>query len=262
MMGSLNAVAAVCESNATANSFATTETANCCSEKNCLLRHLGLGDGFTPAIAHQRSTVHKGELLFSQGDSFQHFYQVRCGSFKSYITNHNGDWQVTGFHFSGDVVGLDGLDSGHHIYAVEALETSSICRLSFDAVEHGLGTDRGKFYRHLISTLCAAEFRQHQSLMVVSRMHADQRLANFLMSLSSSMHARGNSKMEFNLTMARYDIANYLGLAVETLSRLFRRFQEGQYIQVDRQYVRILDMRGLQLILSGETRFSGLQKIA
>lgn len=238
-------------------------TEDFCSAKNCLLKYLG-GHQIRalPEGVHQPKVLQRGQRLIVQGAKFRSFYQVRSGSFKSCFTGSYGDWHVTGFHYPGDIIGLDGLESGQHAYQIEALETSSVCGLPFDTIERLLKADVGGFYRRLISTLSSTEYSRYHSLMRMSKMRADQRLARFILDVSQRMHAQHVSALEFDLNMARYDIANYLGLAVETLSRLFKRFQEEQLVFVRRQSLKILDLTALQALAADEAEAeTGVSKI-
>ncbi len=235
----------------------------CCTRKHCLVNYLeqSYAEELVTAIRH-RKPLTRGEHLFIQGDPFYSLYLVRSGSFKSAIIDHTGDRQVTGFYFSGDILGVDGIDSGQHLYEIEALETSSVCSLPFHLVEKICSAGNSGLYRRLVSTVSNMAFRDSQLLMVLGRMHAEQRLASFFLDISDRMNRRGESAQELYLRMARYEIANYLGLAVETVSRLFKRFQSEGLIQASRHRVKILNKDALMQIVSREHRFSGLRNIA
>lgn len=235
----------------------------CCTRKYCLIHCLESchATKLVAAIRH-RKPLTKGEHLYIQGDPFYSLYLVRSGSFKSAIIDDTGDRQVTGFHFSGDILGVDGIDMGRYLYEVEAMETSSVCSLPFHVVETAASAGDNGLYRRLISVICNQSFRDSRLLMVLGRMHAEQRLASFLLDISERMQQRGESAQELYLRMARYDIANYLGLAVETVSRLFKRFQSDGLIAARRHRVQILSVSGLRQLVASEHRFSGLRNIA
>lgn len=236
---------------------------HCCTRKSCPLGRLEIEQpGLLNRVVRHPKPLRKGDRLFMQGDDFYSLYLVRSGSFKSCITDPSGDCQITGFHFPGDILGLDGIESGRHLYEVKALETASICTFPFHLVETIADRNRGSFCRQLMRAVSGVAYRESHLLMVLGRMHAEQRLASFLLEISRQMADRGKSALEFNLSMARYDIASYLGLAVETVSRLFRRFQEDGLVEADRHRVRILNMERLREIVASEHRFSGLRNIA
>ena len=91
-------------------------------------------------------------------------------------------------------------------------------------------------------------YDQHM-LMLLGKRTAEERLASFLLSLSMRYHARGLSATEFNLPMSRQDIGNYLGLAIETVSRLFAQFQEKQILAVNRRQVQIMDLDAIRTMV-------------
>jgi len=204
----------------------------------------------------------RGERLFIQGDKFYSIYLVRSGTFKSYIIDDTGDRQITGFHFAADILGLDGVQSGRHGLEIEALETSSVCVVPFCKLEQGFGQNQSGLYRYLIGAASGSAYQQSYLLMLLGRLHAAQRLASFLLDISRKMGERGGSESEFHLTMPRYDIANYLGMAVETVSRLFKRFEKQNLIKVERRHLKIIDRDGLLDTLSSDHRFSALRNTA
>jgi CRP/FNR family transcriptional regulator len=83
-------------------------------------------------------------------------------------------------------------------------------------------------------------------LALLGKKNAEERLAAFLLSLSYRFHRRGFSAADFYLSMSRHEIGSYLGLAVETVSRLFSRFQDDKLVDVDRKHIRLLDMERLK----------------
>lgn len=202
-------------------------------------------------LIHHEKPMLKGERLFFQGDPFNSLYLIRSGCFKSCIVDESGEKQVTGFHLSTDILGIDGVDSGKHMREVEALETSSVCSLPFDCFKEVSIRGNEELYRRLVCAVSCMMYRESHLMMVLGKMKAEQRLVSFLLDVSKRMADRGESALEFRLSMARYDIANYLGLAVETVSRLFKRLEEHQLIIANRHRVRIVDMDGLHLLMSG-----------
>lgn len=241
-------------------SVTRTACDTCCTRKNCLVNRLD--DGVSLALSRairQPKPLEKGDRLYIQGDPFCSLYLIRSGAFKSCIMDDTGDRQITGFHFPADIVGLDGVESGRQVYEIEALETSSVCAIRFDRLEQISRHSNGELYRHLVCAVSGSAFKESQLLMVLGRLHAEQRLASFLLDTSRRMGNRGESSHVFNLSMARQDIANYLGLAIETVSRLFKRFEHNGLISAAGRRVRIVDTLGLNSIVAGERRFTGLR---
>lgn len=233
----------------------------CLARKSCLISTLNSSENseLSSIINHEKPLM-KGQRLFLQGDKFHSLYLIRSGCFKSCIVDESGDRQVTGFHYSTDILGIDGIDTSRYMCEVEALETSSVCSLPFDRFKDASLQSNQKVYNRLLRSVSCMMFRESHLMMVLGKMRAEQRLAHFLLDISQRMHDRGESAIEFRLSMARYDIANYLGLAVETVSRLFKRLEEQGLIAADRHRVRLIDMDGLQLLIASNHVERGAEK--
>ena len=213
--------------------------------KLCLPMGLNLGDmDRLDRIIKRRRPLEKGEHLYRGGDDFHAIYALRSGSLKSYFINENGEEHVIGFKMPGDLVGLSGINGAHYTNSLTALETSSVCEIPFDQLEE-LGSQIPGLQHHLLEIMSKEIQEEHEKLAMCSKMPADARLASVLLTLSGRFEERGYSANEFNLSMSRSDIANMLGLAVETVSRLFTQFQEQGILRVERKHVQLLDLNKL-----------------
>ncbi len=222
--------------------------------KDCSLFQLCLPIGVGEAdlelldrIIKHRRPLRRGEHLFRVGDPFQAIYAVRAGSLKTYAMTEDGHEQVIGFHLPGELVGLDAVHGECHPCAAKALETTSVCEIPFDRLED-LADHLPTLQRQLLRVLSKEILHDHNLLMLLGKKSADERLAAFLVSLSVRFKRRGFSAAEFYLSMSRNDIGNYLGLAVETVSRLFTRFQDDGLLEVERKHVLLRNMDGLNLL--------------
>lgn len=195
----------------------------------------------------QIRVVERGRRLFDLGDRFRSLYAVRSGSIKVYTLDDEGEEQVLGFYLPGEVLGLEAIDRGWHDCAAVALETSSICELGFDSLER-LGNEQPALQQRMNRIYAREIARDYATLRLLARKSAEQRLALFLVNLSERFAARGFSADEFNLSMSRNDIGNYLGLALETVSRLLARFQNQGVLKVDRRNVRLLKPEALHAL--------------
>jgi CRP/FNR family transcriptional regulator len=221
----------------------------------CNLRELCLPQGLDEADLHRleslvytRRRVKRGEALFDAGDEFQSVYSIRSGFFKTATIDDEGREQVTGFNMPGELLGMDGIGSGaYHANAV-ALEDSEVCVLPFSHVE-SLGRELPVLQRHLFAVLSREIVRDHGVMMLLGSMRAEERLATLLLNLSKRFSRRGYSPTEFHLRMTREEIGNYLGLKLETVSRLFSRFQAEGLIEVEQKHIRIVDVDGLAALL-------------
>jgi CRP/FNR family transcriptional regulator len=223
--------------------------------KECNLRELCFPHGMSDAelanmeaVVDQPKPLHKNDFLYRDGDNSRAIYAVRSGCVKTMTESANGDEQIVGFHLPGELLGLDGFADGVHTCNALALETSSVCELPLNQLEDLCHVLPGlqKQMRRIMGKEVNSD---HKLLLLLGKMTAEERLASFLLSLSSRMEERHWKDNEFNLSMPRQDIANYLGMAVETVSRLFATFQNEKIIDVDRRHITILDMQRLKAIV-------------
>jgi CRP/FNR family transcriptional regulator len=191
-------------------------------------------------IVKRGRPLKKGEFLFRQGDVFDSVFAVRSGALKTFSLSDNGEEQITGFHLPSELVGLSGMDTETYPVSAQALETTSVCEIPFDRLDE-LSILLPQLRRQLMRVM-SREIRDDQQMMLLlSKKTADERIATFLVNLSARFRARGFSANQFRLAMSRNEIGNYLGLAVETVSRVFTRFQQNNLLEAEGKSVHILD---------------------
>ena len=188
--------------------------------------------------------VHRGETLFRAHDAFQSLYAVRTGSFKTVVMHRDGREQVTGFQIPGEPLGLDGICSGTHSCDAIALEDSTVCIMPFGQLESFCRESR-RMQRHLYQLMSGEIVRESSLMMLLGTMTAEQRLAAFLLDLAERFQARGYSGAQFNLKMSREEIGCFLGMKLETVSRMFSRFQREGLVEPNGKQIRIVDVEGL-----------------
>ncbi len=187
----------------------------------------------------------KGATLYRQGDPFHSLYVVRSGSIKTYGLTEEGEQQITGFHLTGEMVGLDAIGSSYHPCTAEMLEDTWICELPYDALR-GLGARLPSLQRVMLDVMGQEIRNEENALMLVRGLRAEQRVMRFLSSLLERMRARLGNINEIPLAMTREDIANYLGLAPETLSRSLAKLRSDGVIQVELKSIQVLDNEALR----------------
>ena len=190
----------------------------------------------------------RGERLFRTGDPFVSIYIVRRGFFKTCMLDGDGREQVTGFFMTGDLLGLDGLAGVQHGVEAIALEESDVGRLPFALLEMA-SRENPAVYRELNAALAREIMRHHETMMLLGSMVAHERLAAFLLDMSRRFASRGYSASEFVLRMTRREIASFLGLQLETVSRLFSSLAKNGMVEVRNKHVRIVDAPGLERLL-------------
>ncbi|MFQ5546322.1 MAG: helix-turn-helix domain-containing protein, partial [Acidiferrobacterales bacterium] len=137
-------------------------------------------------------------------------------------------------------LGLAGLGHGEYRATASALETASVCTIPFDGLQN-LADHLPSLNHQLHKIMSQRISRDQETLLLLGDKSAHERLATFLLNISSRFAERGFSPSEFNLSMSRQDIANYLGLTLETISRTFSQFQKEGVLDVDRRLIRIVD---------------------
>jgi CRP/FNR family transcriptional regulator, anaerobic regulatory protein len=206
-------------------------------------------------IVSKGRPLHKGDSLFKQGDPFRSLFVIRAGSLKTFTLTHEGDEQINGFYFPGELVGLAGIDDGFYPMSAMILETTSLCEIPYERLDELTG-QLPELRRSVIRSLGREIRDDQQMLMLLSRKTAEQRVATFLLKLSSRYKARGYSPTQFRLSMSRNEIGNYLGLAVETISRIFTRFGAANIIHAEGKSLDILDLHALHQA-SGDDHIEG-----
>ncbi|MFT5900220.1 MAG: CRP/FNR family transcriptional regulator [Glaciecola sp.] len=199
-------------------------------------------------IIERKKPLHKNDKLVRFGDDFHSLYAVRSGSFKSYISDQDGVEQIIGFHFPGDIIGFDALKDNRHGSYTQALETAMICELPYDSLDQ-ISMKLPKLRQQIMRFMSAEIKHDHDFMMLLNKRSAEEKLLHFLNQLSQRFEERGFSAKQFNLSMTRNEIGNYLGLTVETISRLLTRFQKEQLIQVDGKLITIVDFDAIRLRL-------------
>ncbi|MCA8236071.1 fumarate/nitrate reduction transcriptional regulator Fnr [Burkholderia cenocepacia] len=232
-----------------AGSWAPRQAPHCSS---CAMRHLCMPQGLAPeALSRLESVicaarpVKRGEALFREGDAFDNLYAVRSGSLKTVATRHDGREQVTGLHLAGEALGLDGICDDTHPRTAVALEDSSVCVIPYSALK-ALCSEAGSMQLRMHKLMSEQIVRETSQTMLLGSLNAEERVAAFLLDVSSRYLKRGYSPSEFNLRMTREDIGSYLGMTLETVSRTLSKFQKRGLIEMQGRHVQIVDFDGLQ----------------
>jgi CRP/FNR family transcriptional regulator len=214
--------------------------ADCCMKRLCIVSGSEDGEeaGNEKLVNHWHPMA-KRRHVFREGDVFRSLFFIRSGSLKSYQTLENGEEQVTGFHFPGEVLGFDGISDSTHRNAAVAMETTSVCEIPFRRLfaEHGNAV---AMEQRFLSLLSESFNRKDLHSLMLTKNKAHERIAAFLMDLSQSFARRRLSADSFPLPMFRAEIANYMGLTTESVSRVFSRFNRegvvtssGHHIEID-----------------------------
>lgn len=196
-------------------------------------------------IVKRNHPLHKNDILAEAHSPMTSLYAVRTGAFKSFIMDESGEYQITGFHLPGDIVGLDGLGMQQHVSTAQALETAMVCEIPIHLLEEAsaaVPTLKLQLMRFMSEEIHAYK----KIMMLLNKRDAEARIFYFLLLLSRRFEVRGFSAVNFTLPMTRTDIGNYLGLTVETVSRLFTRLQQANLISVNAKAITIVNKPAME----------------
>lgn len=234
---------------AAVNQFALDELPNLCSR--CSLRELCLPRGLNEAelqrLEEEVDTnidVPQGVNVVEPDQPLRRLYAVRSGAFKSFRYDNDGEEQVIGFHFPGELFGLDAIYPKVHQCYVAPLVDSSACAIDYQRLDQFV--DKVPALRRQLMRLMSRELGTRADFARNQR--ADQALAAFLLDVAQRYGERGCDENRFELLMTRRDIANLLRLRTETVSRVLRRFQDQGWLAVNRRFVEVLDRAALAAI--------------
>jgi CRP/FNR family transcriptional regulator len=224
---------------------------------NCSMHQLCLPMGLDQAeivrldeVIGRRRRILRDERLYQMDEPFRNLYAIRFGHFKTYQVNAGGEQQITGFQMAGELLGMDAISADRHHCDAVALEDSEVCEIPFAHLEELFG-HVPTLLRHFHRIMSQEITREQSVMLLLGNMRAEQRFAVFLVNLAARYAARGYSPTQFQLRMSREDIGNYLGLTIESISRLLSRFKKQGWLQVDKREVTLLDPVMLKAMAAG-----------
>ena len=203
-------------------------------------------------IVRRRRPLARSERLFRIGSHMNALYVVQDGAFKTVTISDAGEEQIIGFHLAGELMGLDALGSGKHRCEAEALVQAQVCEIPLHMLDEISAAVPG-LQAQLLRVIGGSVSRDQDHLEMLGRRQAQERIALFLFGLSERYRKLGRCSTEFSLPMSREDIARYLGLVIETVSRGFTRLQDEGLINVRGRRLRILDPDALEAVAHNGT---------
>jgi CRP/FNR family transcriptional regulator len=216
----------------------TMECTVCALDEHCFAQYLDADvlSRLQPSMTPRR--VRRGSYVYRMGDPFDTLYFIQDGFFKSAVLDRRGQACIVGFPMAGDVLGLDGWADGQHNSEAMALQDSSVCELPLRRLLE-LSFDVPALQQSLHRMMGREIARTQQAMHALSSLPAEEKLLVFLRGLSRRFAARGIAADDFNLPMTREEIAGYLGVQMETVSRAFTKLHVDGLINVHRRRVRI-----------------------
>lgn len=198
------------------------------------------------SIVLLRKTVKKGNYLISAGMGFNAIFVIRTGFFKTSIISPSGQEHLLGFRMTGDSLGMDGIPTRQHLSDTVALEDSNVCVIPYTEIEK-MSRLSPVFLNHIFQLLSRELVRENINLLML-QMSAEERLAGFLQNLTKNLQIRGFSRSEVLLRMTRVEIGQFLGLKLETISRMFAKLSKSGVVSINRRHLHILNSAALEKI--------------
>ncbi|GAB3475945.1 fumarate/nitrate reduction transcriptional regulator Fnr [Marinomonas epiphytica] len=222
---------------------------NCSLSSLCLPIALAGEDiSLLEEIIERKKSLKKGEILFQQGESFESIYAVRTGTIKTFKLTDAGEEQITGFYCPSELVGLSGIDKDIYPVSAKALESTAVCEIPFDRLE-SLSSSIPSLKRQIFKLMSRKICDDQLMMVLLGKKNAEEKVASFLLNLSNRFEQRGYSATSFRLSMSRNEIGNYLGLAVETVSRVITRFHKQGLIKVEGKEIAIIELAKIQKLV-------------
>jgi CRP/FNR family transcriptional regulator, anaerobic regulatory protein len=219
---------------------------SCCLREVCLPCGLDkAGMGAMDELARGKRRIAKGAPLYRSGDAFGSLFAIRGGSFKSVGSSRAGEQKVTGLHLPGEVMGLEAINTRRHGYDAIALEDSEVCIIPYAQLTQ-LSQRMPQLQGQLLRILSGDISRDQGLMLLLGAMDAEQRVAAFLLSLSRRYQKLGYAAARFSVRMTREDIGSYLGLTLETVSRVFSRLQRDGLITAHQKDVELKNLDALR----------------
>jgi CRP/FNR family transcriptional regulator len=208
------------------------------------------GSGFEQSLAHgQLRRVDAKEFLFTEGDAITHVYRIETGALALYRVLSDGRRQVMGFAYPGDIVGL-GFDEAYTMNA-QAVKPTRVRSLSITALRQSVASDPAlgmKLYEATARELAATR----DLMLTTGQRSAAERVAGFLLAFSRRNQRNGQDATSIDLPMTRTDIGDFLGLTIETVSRMFTKFKLMKLIELPHSnHVKLLDVAHLAELAEG-----------
>jgi CRP/FNR family transcriptional regulator len=205
-------------------------------------------------------SLKSGTALYQIDDQFHSLYVLKSGFIKQEVLHDSCQLQVTGFFMRGELFGFDGVVTKAHLCNAIAIEDSVVFSIPFEQLE-SLAHKHMELQRYLFLIMCGETVRNHQVMMMLGRMQGEQRMASFLLNLSLRLHDQGYSPRDLVLRMKRHEIGSYLGMTLETVSRILSKFQHSGLLLVNQKNICILDLDGLRNVLKKHNKYEEAERL-
>jgi CRP/FNR family transcriptional regulator len=197
------------------------------------------------AFSRTERKLGRGAAVYREGEAFDSLFMVRQGVFKSVRVSRSGDEKVIAFHVPGEIFGLDAIGEGRHMEDAIALEESAVCVIPYASLVAEI-TRSPVLQSHMFRVLSAGIARNQGVVLMTEMVDAERRVYGFLSDLSCRYEAIGQPPDRIPVGMTRREIASYLGLSHETVSRILGRAARSGLLAVAPRAIEIRDLEALK----------------
>jgi len=214
-----------------------------------ICRPFSIGDRIISHVLdsmERREPLAAGDYLYRKGDPLSSINAITSGTLKLLRISNTGQEQVVGFRFPGELVGEEGISPGRHCLSAVAVDNASVCKIPMDKLD-AIAEKIPDFQKHLFDLLSRQCYVMHQQFSAyAARNSAEERLAAFILNVAERHSANNKTATEIQLAMNRDDIASFLGLRRETLSRSFSKLQKTDVIWAKGKTLKVLNLKELR----------------
>lgn len=197
-------------------------------------------------IVKRSRVLQKNEYIYRSMDSFTSVFAIRSGYVKTYQVTESGEEQITGFYFPGEIIGLDGIGKNHYVNNAKTLDSTALCEIPFSRFQE-LTMELPQLQTHFFQLMSQEITADQELITLLSKKTAEQRISTFLLTISARNSRRQLSAKSFSLPMSRTDMGNFLGLTVETVSRIMSKIAKAGLIKHHNKDIEILDIEQLKI---------------
>lgn len=206
--------------------------------------------GRVPGLQMRRVRTNRGTPLFRSGEHVPALFAIRSGCVKEVEMQTGRQGSILNFATAGEILSLQSVASAPSRTTAITVEPSFVCVVPWNACNQSR-LSAPRVLRELLQLIANAGLKVRESVALVREKEAPQRVAGFLLNMLERTHVQGAHPRELRLPMNRNDIANYLNLRSETVSRCFTELARRQLIKVKAKRVQVLDADELRRISSG-----------
>lgn len=173
-------------------------------------------------LAPKRRIVHAGDVIYRSGETFSQLHILNSGLFKLISVSAEGREQVVGLKFRGDWMGFGAIAKGAYGCDAVAMDTAEVWTVRYDELLRACA-EHPALIEIVHEAMSSEIMRDRDSMMAMSTLPADARVVAFLHGWADALAARGLRADQFSLRLTRAEIGNYLGLTLETVSRVLSK---------------------------------------